>query len=271
MYQLNQKLPILDRFKRKIRKINESKEEHYLPDLTKFLSLHIETFEQAICTSSIHPYKETMEDCIGMFKSIKKSLRTMKEEIDNNNRYIFNLSYPIVDEETEFNFIVTSDSIEKMITAFDSVIERTRLCSGLISKREEQIYNEVELETIHNPRYKGEEIYLSQGKLMVHATIDDYHGYHTFDFSLSNSNLQSFLSLDKISSYPDESIDTAIRKYLMDDGAETLLVYHNTEKYPFYETLMPIVTQKYEKLLYEQNPDSGIVPTWESITLKKED
>jgi len=115
---------------------------------------------------------------------------------------------------------------------------------------------------MHNPRYKGEEIYLSQGKLMVQTTIDGYCGYHTFDFSLSNSNSPSLL-LDKISSYPDESIDTAIRKYIMDDKGETLLIYHNTAKYPFYETLLPIVKHKYEKLLYEQNPDSGIVPSWE--------
>jgi len=135
-------------------------------------------------------------------------------------------------KEKEDSFIATCNEISKLednISLFEAM-------KYAISK-----HIKLEAEPI-----EGEILYLAQGRLILPTKIIT-KGYHVF--SISSKQCAGCgskeLSFNPLTKYGLSSVEEAKRRHTEKDELMTVVIARNTEHYPLFETVLPIIKEKY--------------------------
>ena len=196
----------------------------------KIMETNIKIFDEAVKYGALYPYKPLTEICL-------KQLEELKNKI---------LKHGSMYKESK-----ESKESLKLSQAINSHIITIKDQIPMFQQMEEMINNHIEL-TIE-PDSTGEIFYLNQALLILPTEIKS-KGYHVFEGrgNINFFNRFQFL-FQPLTEYGFETIEEAKKKYIDPTLFCTIATAKNTENYPLRETVLPIISKKYEKRIRENN------------------
>lgn len=187
--------------------------------------LFIETLEGATKINAIHPYVELSKD----FSYLLRNQNVIAQKILHSAQPGFNKQQMI--------------NITELFDLKISQIDELAMDLDYIKKG---IMNHVQLEIMPNEALDDERIYLANGYVVIPEGRPNTV-YPVFRVRPINSKLEFKMLNGKLS-----SLDDAIRNHVDKTIIATLAIAKNTEFYPLMETALPIVKEKYENGLRQQ-------------------
>lgn len=232
-------------------------------DFYDFCYRHLEALRQTVCTNALYPHKHMFDAVIYLFDSLRDKL-ILKDIKHDKGDCVFSVMYSHLcpqngEQMFNLNFYTNKQELPRMKSLVDMLMLEMEQCQDVLYDREDKVMNDIRIETRNNPvADDGQEIYLTQGLMIMKTSIRERLGYHAFDFRLGKYNEGEegpHYGFFQKAVFPEETLESAIDEYMPRDGVQTLLIVHNSEKYMFNDTVIPVIIEKYGTLLCQQGTD----------------